>query len=94
MLRYLLLIALLTGTAACAAEVKQPKTCRIGGCSGQLCTNAPQENIFSTCEWRDEYTCYPKHGLCEIQPDGECGWTPNPAMEACFTDVEVLKHER
>jgi hypothetical protein len=39
--------------------------------------------VISTCEWRDEYACY-QTATCERQPDGQCGWTSTPELDACL----------
>ncbi len=57
------------------------KTCHVGGCSSQICSE--QEGAISTCEWREEYACY-ADATCELQPDGECGWTPTAELETCL----------
>lgn len=62
--------------------VPAPNPCHVGGCSGQLCSDQP--GAISTCEWREEYACYQDHGVCEPQPDGECGWTPTEALNKCL----------
>lgn len=85
MLRLFFVLILLMGSA-CAAEVKEAKTCKIGGCSSQLCVDANAGEILSTCEWTEAYACYPKHGICEVQENGECGWTKNPAFDACIAN--------
>jgi hypothetical protein len=56
-------------------------SCFVGGCSGQVCSD--QEGVISTCEWREEYACY-QTATCERQPDGLCGWTPTPELNACL----------
>lgn len=68
-----------TVTAAYRRLVDQ--TCYVGGCSGQICSD--REGVISTCEWREEYACY-QNAICERQPDGQCGWTPTPELEACL----------
>jgi hypothetical protein len=57
------------------------KQCFVGGCSGQVCSD--QEGVISTCEWREEYACY-RSATCEVQPGGDCGWTPTPELQACL----------
>lgn len=57
------------------------KTCYVGGCSGQLCTD--NQDMVSTCEWREEYACY-QTATCAVQADGECGWTPTTELNACL----------
>ena len=56
-------------------------SCRVGGCSGQLCA---AESLASTCEWREDYACY--HGApCETQATGQCGWTVTAALARCLS---------
>lgn len=54
--------------------------CRVTGCSGQLCAD---EDLASTCEWREEYACY-RSARCERQADGRCSWTMDPALRECL----------
>jgi eight-cysteine-cluster-containing protein len=70
-----------TATAA-YRMLQDPQPCFVGGCSGQIC--ADQEGVISTCEWREEYACY-QNATCERQPDGLCGWTPTPELNACLS---------
>lgn len=55
--------------------------CFVGGCSGQVCSDNP--GVITTCEFRPEYACY-KTATCEVQDDGQCGWTPTPELQACL----------
>ena len=55
--------------------------CVVTGCSGQICAD---EDMASTCEWRDEYACYQDHGVCERQLNGECGWSDTPELTMCL----------
>ncbi len=57
--------------------------CLITGCSGQICSD---EDIITTCEYKDEYTCY-KTAQCERQEDGKCGWTPTEDLVACLGEA-------
>jgi hypothetical protein len=57
------------------------KQCFVGGCSGQVCSD--QEGVISTCEWRPEYACY-QTAKCEVQTDGNCGWTQTAELNACL----------
>lgn len=66
------------------AQYADKGNCIVGGCSGQLCTDASQGPMMSTCEWREEYGCYGKYSQCQRQPSGDCGWTPNPALKECL----------
>ena len=60
----------------------QPNPCVVSGCSGQICAPEP---MASTCEWLPWYACF---GLatCELQPYGQCDWTPNPEFKQCMLD--------
>lgn len=60
--------------------------CKIGGCSSQLCIDATGEEMASTCEWKDEYSCY-KQAKCEKQSDGKCGWTKTAAFKQCLAKI-------
>lgn len=66
----------------CEPEPK-PVSCRVGGCSGQLCVG-PGDPDVSTCEWREEYACY-RSATCEPQASGRCGWTQTPELRSCLT---------
>ncbi len=59
-----------------------PAPCYRGGCSNQLCTDAP--NAPSTCEWDDTYACF-QAATCARQPSGQCGFTPSPVLTACLS---------
>lgn len=84
----LLVLGAVVMLAACPKGPK-PATpdatgCMVGGCSGQLCTDANDGLVASTCEYREAYACYGKHSTCERQPSGECGWTPTAALTQCL----------
>lgn len=57
--------------------------CYVGGCSSQLCTDAP--DAMSTCEYTAKYACY-KTATCERQTNGKCGWTETPQLTACLSN--------
>lgn len=61
----------------------KPTACRVGGCSGQLCTDASLGGVASTCEWRSEYACY-RGATCAVQANGRCGWTLTPELRMCL----------
>lgn len=75
----------LNGGADCGG-ICMPKaaagTCKKTGCSGQICAD---QDMVSTCEWRDEYACY-QSAACERQANGNCGWTQTPALTACLAN--------
>lgn len=83
MTRYVLAFALF----ACGGNQTPPANpppagaaCVKTGCSGTLCSD---QDMVSTCEWKDEYACY-KSAKCERQPDGACGFTQTPELTACI----------
>lgn len=57
-------------------------SCRITGCSGQICSDT---DVVTTCEFKEEYSCY-KKAICERQVGGECGWTKTTEFQACIND--------
>ena len=64
-------------------------TCKIAGCSGQLCVSADSSDIITTCEYKAEYACY-KSARCENQSNGLCGWTQTKELANC---IENSKQE-
>lgn len=56
------------------------KRCYVTGCSGQLCSS--EEGMMSTCEYKEEYACY-QSATCEVQSNGECGWTETEELNSC-----------
>jgi eight-cysteine-cluster-containing protein len=57
-------------------------TCMATGCSGEICATDPRSSL---CIWRDWYECLALT-MCEAQPDGACGWTPNAEFNACLEE--------
>ena len=62
-------------------------SCRVGGCSGEICESALGEGMATTCEWSEEYACY-KTAHCERQQDGKCGWTKTKEFEQCLMEKQ------
>lgn len=60
--------------------------CHTTGCSSQICA-AVGDEVYTTCEWLPEYGCLKAHGVCEVQADGACGWTPSDALDACMKSI-------
>ena len=58
-----------------------PPDCRPTGCSGQVCADT---DVVTTCEWREEYACYQRFGVCERGADGACGWRETRQLNACI----------
>ena len=61
-------------------------TCYVGGCSAQLCTDAP--SAMSTCEYNPQYACYQQTSQCTRQSNGQCGWTQNAALSSCLNNAQ------
>lgn len=69
------------GSVACTEMACAPALpCKATGCSGQICSD---EDIASTCEWREEYACY-KTAICERGTTGACGWRNTPELTSCL----------
>lgn len=54
--------------------------CKISGCSSQICA---EEEMMSTCEYREVYMCY-RNARCERQTNGQCGWTETAELRSCL----------
>ena len=61
--------------------------CVTAGCSGQLCVDASKSGMVTTCEYKAEYACL-KYSKCELQPNGQCGWTPNQQYIQCIDQAK------
>lgn len=68
---------------------KKVHGCIVTGCSNQIC--APDERI-TTCEYKDEYACY-ADAVCEIQQNGDCGWTLTDKARECLQDIAIFGNE-
>ena len=60
-------------------------TCVVSGCNNQVCDTQPR---LSTCDHRPEYRCR-VHSPCEVQPDGQCGFTETEAYQRCISQLRV-----
>ncbi len=58
-------------------------TCKIAGCSGELCLDFKAPDVATTCVFKEEFACY-QDATCEVQEDGKCGWTLTPVMQECL----------
>lgn len=69
-----------------SAASSQPvaKTCYVGGCSSQICSDNP--DAVSTCEYNETYACY-KDAICERQASGKCGWTQTESFKMCIANI-------
>ncbi|KYG04417.1 hypothetical protein BE21_04010 [Sorangium cellulosum] len=70
-----------------AAPGGGPGPCVVTGCSGQVCAD---DDVLTTCEWREEYACYGKHGVCERDASGQCGWRDTPELDACLESASGI----
>jgi len=62
-----------------------PDECRPTGCNGEICANG---DVTSPCVALPEFACYQEVGVCEIQPRGQCGWTPTPELDECLSQFD------
>lgn len=66
------------------APIYKQKSCKVEGCSGELCYDPSLGgDIATTCIYKEEYACY-KLTTCERQQDGSCGWTKTPDFTKCI----------
>lgn len=61
--------------------------CKRTGCSGQLCVPLAADDVYTSCEFLPEFSCY-QEATCEIQSDGQCGFTRSIALETCVREIE------
>jgi hypothetical protein len=66
--------------------------CQRAGCSGQLCVESSFKDTTTTCEWKEEYSCYQK-AKCEKQTDGKCGFTKDDQFNKCVDEL-IVKIEK
>jgi len=59
------------------------KSCKIGGCNGEICQEADEETRASICIYDPKYDCY-KSAVCERQINGRCGWTQTDKLNSCL----------
>ena len=69
-----------------STNTRTAEQCKLSGCSREICSD---HNVFTSCIWRPEFACY-KAALCEVQPDGKCGWTMNIELKACLSAKRSL----
>jgi hypothetical protein len=55
--------------------------CYLTGCGNRLCSDLP--DVASTCIGYATDVCY-RDATCARQPNGACGWTPTPELNACL----------
>ncbi|WP_437781666.1 hypothetical protein [Sorangium sp. So ce1097] len=81
------LVACLGGGGEEVPPVGELKRCVVTGCSGQVCAD---QTVYTTCEWREEYACYGKLGVCERDASGQCGWRDTPELDACLASASDI----
>ena len=69
-------------------ESSQALTCVRAGCSRQLCVDAKNSDVISTCEFLPEYACYTDQS-CEVQADGTCGFSVDTVMQQCIAAARI-----
>ncbi|MCH2547138.1 MAG: hypothetical protein MK052_05980 [Alphaproteobacteria bacterium] len=90
-MKYIILIYALIGfgfNAQAGMFGETPDRCVVAGCSNELCVETSKEDVASACLWTPAYGCYKAHGTCEMQKNGNCGWTPTEALKQCLADPE------
>jgi len=86
----LIILSLIVLLGGCAAEDNNPAAecvddsgCTAAGCSGQVCTtNEEASGLITTCEWKEEYSCYQKTSCLCI--NNRCSWEETDAFNRCF----------
>lgn len=61
----------------------EPSSCRVTGCSGQICSDT---DVVTNCLFKEEYACY-KKARCERQVSGQCGWTETDEFKSCISSI-------
>lgn len=74
------------GNNPISSHFTQPvyKACRVTGCSGEICSD---KEVMSNCVYKPEYACY-KEARCEVQADGNCGFTMTSSINACVANSQ------
>lgn len=68
-----------------AGACPPPDECHPTGCNGEICAN---QDMASPCVASPEFSCYQEVGICELQPWGQCGWTPTPELDECLSQFD------
>lgn len=61
--------------------------CYIVGGHGEICSSEPAQRL-AVDEWRPEYSCYAKYGICSRDDSGKCEWINNDEFEQCIADIQ------
>ncbi|KAJ3083143.1 hypothetical protein HK102_001229 [Quaeritorhiza haematococci] len=66
------------------------KQCVKAGCNGELCVDAETASTINPgiCIWQPEFECF-KSAACEVQTNGDCGFTQTSELNRCIADVKA-----
>ncbi len=74
-------------------KIINDQECVRAGCSGELCVEtAVADEIFTTCEFKPEYSCY-QQAVCTRLESGECGFIRDEDFEQCLQDAAEIGTE-
>lgn len=68
------------------ATASSSETCFVSGCSSQVCS--PQENVMTTCEWLEEYSCLSLTQCGNYGSNQSCGWEQNQSYVNCMAQFQ------
>lgn len=69
------------------SRLKKGSNCIISGCNGEICQDKDKKPTMTICVYKPEYECY-KQAICEVQEDGNCGWTETKEFQECINKIE------
>lgn len=61
-------------------------SCYVVGSNSEICASEPA-NRFYVNEWRPEYECYAKYGICERDDNGQCEWRSTDELSQCIANA-------
>jgi hypothetical protein len=61
--------------------------CYVVGGHSEICSSEPA-NRLAVDEWRPEYPCYSKYGICERDGDGQCAWRDTDDLSQCIANAQ------
>lgn len=63
--------------------------CQIGGCYNEICKDYKLNQVISSlCIVNPIFQCY-KNATCEIQSNGQCGWTNTTSLNTCINNNQL-----
>ncbi len=78
-----LCVDMVTGKSAAAGKCASDSDCAPTGCSGNICGLAAKP-VSTTCEWKEEYSCYTQDfASCDCNA-GTCAWKASANLTACI----------